>query len=73
MCIRDSWWARNDVYTARNEYKEKLRKTYGDIPEGYEDWMALPRANYFYSGIFSRKGLLKDDLFQTGVIGLPED
>ncbi len=68
-----NWWARNDVYTARNEYKEKLRKTYGDIPEGYEDWMALPRANYFYSGIFSRKGLLKDDLFQTGVIGLPED
>lgn len=67
-----NWWARNDVYTARKEFEAKLRNAYGDIPEDYENWMALSRANYCYSGIFSRKSLLKDDLFQTGIIGLPE-
>lgn len=64
-----NWWARNDVYTERERYETEIKKAYGGtLPEGYEYWMALPRANYYQYTIKKTD----DTLFETGVIGLPE-
>lgn len=68
-----NWWARNDVYTARTEYEARRKEIYENdpydkqMPESYEYWRALPRAEYYEC----LRGL-DDTLFQTGVIGLPE-
>ena len=65
-----NWWARNDVYTERERYETEMKKAYGGtLPEGYEYWMALPRANYYQYTIKKTD----DTLFETGVIGLSEE
>lgn len=65
-----SWWARNDVNAARETYEEELRaENGGQLPETYETWQALPRASYYQSMV----KYLDDALFETGVIGLPEE
>ena len=46
-----------------------MKKAYGGaLPEGYEYWMALPRATYYQNTVKRTD----DTLFETGVIGLPE-
>lgn len=65
-----SWWARNNIYTARETYEEELKaECGGTLPETYETWMALPRAEDYQRII----DFLDDSLFETGVIGLPEE
>lgn len=64
-----NWWARTDVYTERDRYETEMKKAYGGtLPEGYEYWMALPRATYYQNTVKRTD----DTLFETGVIGLPE-
>ncbi len=69
-----NWWARNDIYAARERYEAELKKSHdGALPDTYEYWMSLPRAHYYKDYLRNRKASgLDDALFQTGVIGLPE-
>lgn len=67
-----NWWARNDVYSFREEMEAAWLEQYGDM-EGYEYWVALPRGLY-YSWMKGRLWNRQDNsLFETGVIGLPEE
>jgi len=61
-----NWWARNDVYTAREKNEAELKERYGEIPDDYEPWMSLPRAIYYD---WASKHF-DNSLFETGVIGL---
>ncbi len=69
-----NWWARNDVYTAREEYMARLRALeendrYGrTFPSDPPYWAGFPRANDYQYTVKKTD----DTLFQTGVIGLPE-
>jgi len=63
-----NWWARNDVYAAREEGEAELKKRYGGaLPDNYEPWMSLPRAIYYDWASHH----FDNSLFETGVIGLP--
>lgn len=72
-----NWWARNDVYTAKEEYLAAVKETYEsdflgsgrEMPEDFPYWAGFPRANFYQYAIKKTD----DTLFETGVIGLPEE
>lgn len=67
-----NWWARNDVIGMRTEYENKLVLENGKLPETYQYWWSMPRADY-YRILQKRLGSTLDDtLFTTGVIPLPD-
>ena len=69
-----NWWARNDVYTAQEEYMAGLKMLEKNdaagrtFPTDLPYWAGYPRANYYQYTIKKTD----DTLFEIGVIGLPE-
>lgn len=65
------WWARisPDSWTEDDDVKK------AETREGWQDWMKLPRGVYYFNMKTdpSLSAIFDDTLFETGVIGLPEE
>lgn len=77
-----AWWARTNAEEwAATKGSHEFSQTWGDkikeyeIRSGWQDWMKMPRGVFYfemktYSGF---SAMFDDTLFETGVIGLPEE
>ena len=76
-----TWWARTSAEEWANTGLNWSSETYGDrikqceTQDGWQDWMKMPRGIYYFNMKTdpSLSAIFDDTLFETGVIGLPEE